>query len=95
VLLFPARRIHLGSGSRLEHHVIARHAFEAAGAFQIALDDLGHVEAAVGRHCARERDHGDRDGVGDAFRDGESQLRERRRRSGSDQQQADREFFHA
>ena len=47
-LLLPAGRIDLGGGGGHEHHVGARHAFEAAGAFEITLDDLRHVEAAIG-----------------------------------------------
>jgi selenocysteine lyase/cysteine desulfurase len=39
---------------------------------------IGHLEreAAIGGYGARERHHGDRDGVGDARGDGDLQLRQ-------------------
>jgi hypothetical protein len=54
-LLLEARHVDLAAVVGVVRHVGARHALEPAAAFEISLDDRGHVHAAVGGHRRARR----------------------------------------
>ena len=74
------RGLYLRDTGRGAEHDGALHGAEASAALKIVLDHRRHIEAAIGRHSAREGHDRDRDRVGDALRDIDLQRGTRRHR---------------
>ncbi len=72
---FPIRRLNVTDRGRSGRHPVPRQGLETAAAAEVVLNDLGHIQSAVGRHRAGERHDSNGNRVADARGNLDLQLR--------------------